>query len=128
MAGEWVFWALLSAGFAAATAVLANAGSYGLDPDLELARYLSVDRSPQNPSRATDRTLDALYDRQRALTDVAARAAIVREFERRAFTEATQVPVLWFHRINVLSSRIRNWQITSNAILGLDMTDVWLAE
>ena len=34
MAGEWVFWALLSAGFAAATAVLAKAGSEAIDPDL----------------------------------------------------------------------------------------------
>ena len=34
MAGDWTFWALLSAVFAAATAVLAKAGSEGIDPDL----------------------------------------------------------------------------------------------
>jgi bacterial/archaeal transporter family protein len=34
MAGDWVFWALLSAVFAAATAVLAKAGTEGIDPDL----------------------------------------------------------------------------------------------
>ena len=34
MAGEWVIWALLSAVFAAATAVLAKAGSSGIDADL----------------------------------------------------------------------------------------------
>ena len=34
MAGEWAFWALLSACFAAATAVLAKAGSADIDPDL----------------------------------------------------------------------------------------------
>lgn len=34
MAGEWAFWAALSACFAAATAVLAKAGSDGIDPDL----------------------------------------------------------------------------------------------
>jgi bacterial/archaeal transporter family protein len=34
MAGDWAFWALLSAAFAAATAVLAKAGSEGIDPDL----------------------------------------------------------------------------------------------
>src|SRR5688572_2168940 len=34
MVAEWVFWALLSALFAAATAVLAKAGSEGIDPDL----------------------------------------------------------------------------------------------
>jgi transporter family protein len=34
MAGDWVFWALLSAAFAAATAVLAKAGSDTIDPDL----------------------------------------------------------------------------------------------
>lgn len=34
MGDSWVFWALLSAVFAAATAVLAKAGSEGIDPDL----------------------------------------------------------------------------------------------
>ena len=34
MTGDWVVWALLSAGFAAATAVLAKAGSATIDPDL----------------------------------------------------------------------------------------------
>jgi len=34
MAGEWAFWALLSAAFAAATAILAKAGSADIDPDL----------------------------------------------------------------------------------------------
>ena len=34
MAGDWVFWALLSAAFAAATAILAKAGSDAIDPDL----------------------------------------------------------------------------------------------
>ncbi|MBM3982840.1 MAG: EamA family transporter [Planctomycetes bacterium] len=34
MAGDWFFWALLSAAFAAATAVLAKAGTDGIDPDL----------------------------------------------------------------------------------------------
>ena len=33
MVGEWVFWALLSAAFAAATAVLAKAGTDDVDPD-----------------------------------------------------------------------------------------------
>ena len=33
MVGEWVFWALLSAVFAAATAVLAKAGTDDVDPD-----------------------------------------------------------------------------------------------
>lgn len=34
MVGEWAFWAALSAVFAAATAVLAKAGSQDIDPDL----------------------------------------------------------------------------------------------
>jgi transporter family protein len=34
MTGDWVVWALLSAAFAAATAVLAKAGSSAIDPDL----------------------------------------------------------------------------------------------
>ena len=42
MAGEWVFWALLSAAFAAATAVLAKAGTDDLDPDFANALRTAV--------------------------------------------------------------------------------------
>jgi bacterial/archaeal transporter family protein len=42
MAGDWVIWALLSAAFAAATAVLAKAGANSIDPDLALLIRTSV--------------------------------------------------------------------------------------
>jgi transporter family protein len=42
MAGDWVFWALLSAVFAAATAVLAKAGADAIDSDLATLIRIAV--------------------------------------------------------------------------------------
>ena len=37
---------------------------YIVDPDLDLYKFLSVDRNPSNYSRYSDRVLDDLYDKQ----------------------------------------------------------------
>jgi peptide/nickel transport system substrate-binding protein len=50
----------------------------------------------------------------------------VREFERRAMTEAYSVPLLWWNRIVVTSSTVQGWNITPSHFLGQDLTDVWL--
>lgn len=109
-------------------AIIDITNEYVDDPDLELARYLSFDRNPNNPARSVDRELDSLFDRQSALTTLAERMPLVRAFERRLFDQAYTVPFLWFHRITVQAASLRGWPITSNAILGLDLTDVWLTD
>jgi peptide/nickel transport system substrate-binding protein len=102
------------------------AGDYFDDPSLQLAKYVSPDLSPVNFSGATDRFLDALYIGQAMTTDPAERARIVRDFERHALTAAYTVPLLWWNRIVVTSSRLHGWSITPSHFLGQDLTDVWL--
>ena len=88
---------------------------------------MSRDLSPVNYSGATDRTLDAFFAGQALTTDLRQRTRSVREFERRALTEAYAVPILWWNRIIVNSSRVRGWDITPSHYLNQDLADVWLA-
>ena len=102
------------------------AGDYFDDPTLQLAKYVSRDLSPVNYSSATDRMLDALFVGQAVTPDPRQRARIVREFERRAMSEAYSVPVLWWNRIIANSARLRGWSITPSHYLNQDLADVWL--
>ncbi|MDQ3810625.1 MAG: ABC transporter substrate-binding protein [Chloroflexota bacterium] len=98
------------------------------DPDLQLAKFISSNRSPINYGRYTDPKLDDLYDRQSQETDVARRTELVREFERVALNEqAWQVPTLWWQRIIPHSSKMKGWKITPSHYLNQDLTTVWLA-
>ncbi len=101
-------------------------GDYFDDPSLQLAKYVSPDLSPVNYSGATDRFLDALFIGQAMTTNPDERAKIVRDFERHALTQAYTVPLLWWNRIVVTSSRMHGWSITPSHFLGQDLTDVWL--
>jgi peptide/nickel transport system substrate-binding protein len=102
-------------------------GDFYDDPTIQLAKYVSPDLSPVNFSGSTDRELDALYVGQAVTTDMAKRAAIVRAFERRELTEAYSVPLLWWNRIVVTSSKVQGWSITPSHFIGQDLAGVWLA-
>ncbi|MGH7116952.1 MAG: ABC transporter substrate-binding protein [Stellaceae bacterium] len=101
-------------------------GDFYDDPTIQLTKYVSRDLSPVNYSGDTDRFLDALYIGQAVTGDPQQRAKIVRAFERHALTEADTVPLLWWNRIVVTSSRLKGWSITPSHFIGQDLTDVWL--
>ena len=101
-------------------------GDYFDDPTQQLAKYVSRDLSPVNYSSATDRMLDALFVGQAISGDRRQRSNIVRDFERRVFSEAYTVPVLWWNRIVVTSARLKDWFLTPSLYLNQDLADVWL--
>jgi peptide/nickel transport system substrate-binding protein len=101
-------------------------GDYYDDPTIQLTKYVSQDLSPVNNSGSTDRFLDALFVGQAMTVDQRQRIKIVREFERRALTEAYTVPLLWWNRIVATSSKVKGWSITPSHFIGQDLTDVWL--
>jgi peptide/nickel transport system substrate-binding protein len=115
--------ALENGTFTAATDLAAD---YFDDPTIQLARYVSRDLSPTNHSGSTDRFLDALYIGQAVSTDVQERGRIVREFERRALTDAYTVPLLWWNRTIVTSDRFMGWNMSPSHYIGQDLGDVWL--
>ena len=102
-------------------------GDYFDDPSLQLTKYVSRDLSPSNYSGSTDRFLDALYIGQAITTDPRERAKIVRDFEKKALTEAYNVPILWWNRIVVTTSKLQGWHMTPSHYIGQDLADVWLA-
>lgn len=105
-----------------------DANCYDTDePDNQLRLYLSHDRSPVNSSHATDRELDALFDRQKRATSEAERTALIRQFERRAIEQGYVVPVVWWHRIVVRQTQIRGWHMSPSHYLNQDLASVWLA-
>jgi peptide/nickel transport system substrate-binding protein len=101
-------------------------GDYFDDPTLQLAKYVSRSLSPSNYANSSDPLLDALYIGQAISTDPQQRARIVRDFERRALTEAYSVPILWWNRIIITSANVKGWNMTPSHYLGQDLTDVWL--
>jgi peptide/nickel transport system substrate-binding protein len=101
-------------------------GDYFDDPTLQLAKWVSRDLSPVNFSGSTDRYLDALFIGQALTADARERLRIVREFERRALTDAYTVPILWYNRIVPTAAYVRGWNMTPSQYIGQDLADVWL--
>lgn len=97
------------------------------EPTLQLAKYLSRDRSETNSARYTDREADALYDRQRRETDPAKRRELVRAFEARILDQAYFAPLFNYQRIMVHAADMRGWKITPSQLLNQDLAGVWLA-
>ena len=96
------------------------------EPNLQLQKYLSHDRSAINYAQQTDRVLDDLYDKQSGELDKKKRYAILREFEKRTLDQAYTIPTIWWHRIIVLNKQLKGWHITPSHYVGQDLADVWL--
>ena len=96
------------------------------EPNLQLQKFLSHDKSAINYAGQTDRTLDELYDKQSGELDRKKRTALLREFERRALEQAYTVPTIWWHRIIVTNKRLHGWHITPSHYVGQDLAGVWL--
>lgn len=102
-------------------------GDFADDPDQQLARSLSKDRSPANYGGYVDRTLDDLFDRQSRELDTNKRKQIVFDFDRRLYDEmAYKLMGLWQQRIVARSSKIHGWSITPSYYIN-DITDIWLS-
>jgi peptide/nickel transport system substrate-binding protein len=96
------------------------------EPNLQLQKYLSHDRSSINYAGQIDRTLDTLYDKQSGELDKNKRHAILAEFEKRALEQAYTIPTIWWHRIIVTNKVMKGWHITPSHYVGQDLADVWL--
>ena len=96
------------------------------EPNLALVKYLSHDRSSINYAQQTDRTLDALFDKQSGELDKKKRYAILREFEKRALEQAYTIPTIWWHRIIVHWNTMQGWEVTPSHYLNQDLANVWL--
>ncbi len=96
------------------------------DSSLGLAKYLSVDRAPENRSRSKDPELDKLYDQHLRERDPEKRKALIQAFEKRLFEQAYQQPLLWWHRIVPTHKVVMGWKMSPSHNLGTDLAEVWL--
>jgi peptide/nickel transport system substrate-binding protein len=101
---------------------------YVVDPDLDLYKFQSRDRSDANYGRYTDPILDDLYVLQSRTVDPEQRRRYIRAFEKRLLDEeAHYIYTLQWHRIVPHSSRVRGWTITPSHYLNNQLDTVWLA-
>lgn len=102
---------------------------YMTEPDLDLYKFLSRDRSAGNYSRYTDLVLDQLYERQARATGTEERRKLIREFEKRLLDdEAHYIHTLQWQRIIPHLSRVKGWTITPSHYLNQQLDTVWLSE
>lgn len=97
------------------------------EPDLQLFKFVSSDKSPANYARYKDPALDDLYEKQSRATEEKEREKLLRQFEKRVLDEqAYQINVLWWQRIIPHHARVKGWKISPSHYLNQDLRDVWL--
>jgi peptide/nickel transport system substrate-binding protein len=96
------------------------------EPSLALAKYVSFDKAPENRSRAIDRELDSLFEKQLRAASDADRGGFIRAFEKRVLEQAYQVPLLWWHRIVPTNKALMGWEMSPSHNLGQNLVNVWL--
>jgi len=102
---------------------------YIVEPDLDMYKFLSVDRNPANYGRYKNPKLDELYDRQSRATNVEERKKLIREFEKLLLDEeAHYIMTLQWHRIIPHSSKVKGWTVTPSHYLNNTLDTVWLSE
>ena len=102
---------------------------YIVEPDLDLYKFQSKDKSPANYSRYVDPVLDELYEKQSRAIDAEERKRFIREFERRLLDEEVHyIYTLQWHRIIPHLAKVRGWTITPSHYLNQQLDAVWLAE
>ena len=96
------------------------------EPNLQLQKYLSADKSSINYGRYNDRTLDDLFEKQVRATSRDERIKHLRAFEKRVLDEAYTFPTIWWHRIIVNWKQIKGWHMSPSHYLNQDLSEVWL--
>ncbi|MBI2122935.1 MAG: ABC transporter substrate-binding protein [Armatimonadetes bacterium] len=99
------------------------------EPDVQLHKFTSADRSPANYGQYIDRVLDQLFRELSRERDPARRLRLIRQFEKRALDEKVwQIYVLWWHRIIPHWAKLKGFKMGPAHHLDPDLQDIWLAE
>lgn len=99
------------------------------NPLLDVAKFISSDRSGINFANYTDRTLDDLFDKMNRTLDVTEQRRLMRRFEKWMLDEQAHMPnTLWWYRIVPYRSIVQGWKISPSHYLNQDLAMVWLAQ
>jgi peptide/nickel transport system substrate-binding protein len=96
------------------------------DPDEILVKFTS-DGSP-NWGRFSDPKADELFKQQKVELDEQKRVQLVKDLQRAVLEQAWWIPGLWWTRIEVRSSRIKNYEPHHSHWMNRRLEDVWLAK
>ena len=131
---EWVqptdryFNTLRSHTMAYAVSVDFNCGAV-VNPLLDVAKFISNDRSGNNWANYQDRVLDELFDKMHRTADVAEQWRLMRQFEKRVLDEQVHMFVtLWWYRIVPHHTRVQGWKIGPSHYQNQDLANVWLTQ
>jgi peptide/nickel transport system substrate-binding protein len=98
------------------------------EPTIQFANVTSFDVNPSNTSRAIDRTLDELFEKQLRATDLNARKQLVWQLEDRMLSQAYMTPLYWAKRIMVVANEVRGFNMSPSALIGQDLSEIWIAK
>jgi peptide/nickel transport system substrate-binding protein len=98
----------------------------GDDPTEVMAKY--VPGNPANYTGFEDAEMVELYSKQDAATDPAERARLIKEFVARFVDEQYYITTFNTEREVVLDKKVRGWRVPPSYSVGLDLSNVWLAE
>jgi peptide/nickel transport system substrate-binding protein len=102
---------------------------YIVEPDLDLYKYLSRDKSPANYGRYIDRELDDLYEKQSRATNLEERKRYIRQFEKRLFDDEVHYAMtLQYHRIIPHHSKVKGWRVSPSHYINQHLDAVWIDE
>ena len=96
------------------------------EPNLQLIKYISTEKSSINYSGYDNPRVDELYEAQARELDAEKRKGYIREMEKIAMEDAYNIPTIWWHRIIVHHDTLKNWHITPSHYLNQDLSEVWL--
>ena len=98
-----------------------------VNPLLDVAAFVSDDKTGNQHGGYQDRELDKLFDAMNQSGDVKEQRALMRRYEKRALDEqAHQFVTLWWYRIIPHRSYVKGWHITPSHYLNQQLVTVWI--
>jgi peptide/nickel transport system substrate-binding protein len=98
-----------------------------VNPLLDVAKFLSDDKTSNQNGGYKDRELDKLFDAMNQSGDVKEQRALMRKFEKRVLDEqAHNMITLWWYRIIPHRAYVKGWHITPSHYLNQQLETVWI--
>jgi peptide/nickel transport system substrate-binding protein len=98
-----------------------------VNPLLDVAAFISDDKTGNQHGSYQDREMDKMFDAMNQSGDEKEQRAIMRKFEKRVLDEKVdQFISLWWYRIIPHRSYVKGWNVTPSHYLNQQLETVWL--
>jgi peptide/nickel transport system substrate-binding protein len=103
-------------------------GDWGEDPSFVLVRYLSADKSFNNPTGFVDPKIDEMFAAQKSEFDPVKRKQKVHELERYIVEQAFTMPVFRTVRLMPIATKVKNVDVVPAHIYFGDLSEIWIKQ